>query len=220
MNPYLTTFLAPMKSMKTFQLLPALLVAVTVSTATSAQNTYSLVASDFQFGPPLLTINAGDTVRISLNAGHSFREVSQATWELNVGSPGIGWDFPTATELTLHDLVTTVPGTIYYVCVPHVNMGMKGRIIVAEGTIDVEENTRLNHHLQPNPTTGLVSLSGTLPGATRVRVVDPTGRVCLDEAFASDRSFDLGSLTPGHYGLLVLDKNEQVIARDGIDLQQ
>ncbi len=205
--------------MRTFQLLTTLLTAATTCTAVSAQNTYSLVASDFQFDPLVLTMNTGDTVRIALGAGHSFREVSQTTWDLNVGAPGIGYEFDQATELTVHELVPTTPGTIYYVCVPHVNMGMKGQIVVVQGTIGMAENKRRAYRIYPNPATGMVRLNEVPADAVSARLLDATGRVCAEVALTSNGQLDLRSLTPGTYHLVLLDQQGRALVNDMFVLQ-
>ena len=69
-----------------------LLVLALLGTTLHAQVTHTLVASDFQFEPDLLTISSGDTVHIILGAGHSFTQVSAGTWNLNQGAPQIGID--------------------------------------------------------------------------------------------------------------------------------
>ncbi len=204
--------------MKNLNLISALLLAGT-STVAAAQNTYSLVASDFQFNPLELNINVGDTVRISLNPGHSFREVSQETWDLNVGAPGIGWEFEAPTVLTVHDLVTTTPGTIYYVCVQHVSDGMKGIINVAEGPIGIGERKGSSYRLHPNPTTGWVSLKEAPEAAVRARVLDATGRPCLEHTLAGNNLLDLRSLVPGGYTVQLVDRDGMILVNEMVILE-
>ena len=199
--------------------LSSLLFATAICAAANAQITHSLVASNFQFDPLVLNINTGDTVRITLNTGHGFREVSQTTWELNAGAPAIGWDFGPVTEFTVHDLVTNTPGTIYYVCVPHLDMGMKGRIVVEQGTIGMAEGTRQSYRIHPNPTTGMVRLSDAPAGAVRARLVDATGRVCLERVLSPDGQLDLGSLAPGGYNVVLLDQHGFAMLNDIVVLQ-
>jgi plastocyanin len=206
--------------MKIPEQLPMLLFASVLGTTAHAQNVYSLVASDFQFDPLELSINTGDTVRVTLGPGHSFREVSQASWEMNVSSPGIGWEFSASPELTMHDLVTTTPGTIYYVCVLHASMGMKGRIEVAEGTIGMAEDSRPAYRVHPNPTTGPVRLSGAPTEAVRARVLDATGRVCAEHRLTTDGFLDLGALEPGQYALVLLDRSGMAIGNELVVVQQ
>lgn len=205
--------------MKKLRLLSAVLIAATTSSAVSAQSTYSLVASDFQFDPLVLSINTGDTVRITLGPGHSFREVAQASWDLNVGTPAIGWEFDPSSELTVHDLVTTTPGTIYYVCVPHLDMGMKGRIVVTEGNIGIGENEGAGYRVVPNPTTGMVRVVERPANVSRVRVVDSAGRICLEGPMAPDGSIDMRSLLPGAYRLMLLDLRGKVVHNGMVILQ-
>jgi plastocyanin len=196
-----------------------LLMAAVVSTAAQAQNVYNLVATDFQFDPLLLHINTGDTVRVTLGPGHSFREVSQASWELNVSSPGIGWEFNASPELTVHELVTTTPDTIYYVCVLHADMGMKGRIVVTEGSIGMGEHSGHTYRVVPNPTNGLIRLAGIPDGVARVRVTDGTGRMCLEHRITLEGTVDLSGLDPGQYTLMLLDGSGRSIGHEQIVVQ-
>lgn len=65
-----------------------------------------------------------------VTSNHHPREVSEATWNANGTTSNGGFDFLAGT----HTLTLTIPGTYYYVCVPHVaSFGMKGRIIVEHG---------------------------------------------------------------------------------------
>jgi plastocyanin len=205
--------------MRTLKHLPALLIAAVITTASQAQNVYTLVATDFQFDPVLLQINTGDTVRVTLGPGHSFREVSQASWDLNVSSPGIGWEFSASPELTVHELVTTTPDTIYYVCVQHADMGMKGRIVVTEGSIGMGEPSGHTYRVVPNPTNGLVRLAGVPGGAVRVRVTDATGRMCVEHRIMPDGTVDLSGLDPGQYTLMLLDGSGRTIGHEQIVVQ-
>ena len=183
-----------------------------------AQNTYFLSASDFEFDPLVLNINAGDTVRVALDPGHGFREVSQTTWDLNVGSPGTGWEFNPSSQLEIHDLVTTIPGTIYYVCPQHVSMGMKGRIVVAQGTIGLSESNRPQFRIQPNPATGTIWITDLPVGAVRARVVDAMGRVRNEQALMPGGSVDLEELSSGTYQVILLGDRGNTIAQGSVVL--
>ena len=197
----------------------SLLLPTATFASASAQITHTLVATDFQFDPLVLNINTGDTVRITLNTGHSFREVTQTTWELSGALPAIGWDFDQALELTVHDLVTTTPGTIYYVCPPHVDMGMKGRIVVTQGTIVFAEGVQLSYRIHPSPTTGMVRMIDAPEGAVWARVLDATGRVCFERTLAPGGQIDLRALAPGWYNMMLLDPQGSPLTSDRVMLQ-
>jgi len=88
--------------------------------------TVTVTNAGFAFSPSLLTINAGDTVRWTINSIHNVVEVSQATWNANGNTSNGGFSLPFGGGT--HTFST--PGTYYYVCEPHASGGMKGRVIV------------------------------------------------------------------------------------------
>ena len=50
-------------------------------------------------------------------------------------------------------------GTLYFVCEPHVKLGMKGVIIVEEVTTDITEDQLLTDiSIYPNPTNDRISI--------------------------------------------------------------
>ena len=52
----------------------------------------------------------------------------------NENTPNGGFNFPSGEQTFVLD----VPGTYFYVCTPHANMGMKGQFIVSIN-MDVQE---------------------------------------------------------------------------------
>lgn len=101
-------------------------VTETDTTATSQTVTVSTVGNTFS--PATVTIAAGDSVEFNLGATHNVVEVAQDTWEASTsgalfGGFSVGFG---GTETVIFD----EPGTYYYVCEPHVALGMKGTIIV------------------------------------------------------------------------------------------
>jgi hypothetical protein len=50
----------------------------------------------------------------------------------------------------------------------------------------------------------MVRLSDAPAGAVRARVVDATGRVCLERVLSLEGQLDLGSLAPGGYNVSTL----------------
>lgn len=88
----------------------------------------TIYASDYNiFSPENLTINTLDTVFFTNLGIHDATEVDQETYEANEATSNGGFAYNTDT---FH--VFTEPGTYYYVCTPHVGMGMKGIITVVD----------------------------------------------------------------------------------------
>lgn len=114
-----------------FPLLAAVLSAVLLLPAIAPAATHTVTNVENVFTPDLLTIDQGDTVVFSLGIDHNVSEVSQSTWELNGTAPLAGGFYAGFGGDTVTGLAA---GTHYYVCPPHVESGMKGRIIVNPAT--------------------------------------------------------------------------------------
>lgn len=141
-----------------------------------AQQSHTIVANDFTFTPDLLTVAPGDTIWLALGAGHSFTEVTGAAWQANESTPVGFFDigpFPQADDS--HYIILDVnTDTLYYVCVPHIAMGMKGRIVVDETAIGLAENAAIRE-LRLVPEGRDLRLWNIWPGAL-ARAVDMAGR--------------------------------------------
>ncbi len=80
------------------------------------------------FTPEDLTIAVGDTVRFVMSATHNAIEVSEDTYNsrgIDALDGGFQVTFGETQEVTF-----TEAGTHYYVCTPHVTIGMIGTITV------------------------------------------------------------------------------------------
>lgn len=103
----------------------------------AAPTSSTIFASDYNvFSPENLTINTFDTVFFTNLGVHDATEVDQATYEANEATSNGGFAYTTDT---FH--VFTEPGTYYYVCTPHVGMGMKGTITVVDDWTLFQTNT-------------------------------------------------------------------------------
>ena len=78
------------------------------------------------FTPDTLIVNVGDTVTLIMGPSHNAVEVSQSTWISNGTQSNGGFNIYYGATGTF---VPTINQTYYYVCQPHVTMGMKGVII-------------------------------------------------------------------------------------------
>ena len=92
-----------------------------------SQNTHIINVNGMSFSPDTTICNIGDTIIFNLGGYHNAVEVSSATWIGNGTSSNGGFSFQLGT-LTGTILVDTIK-TYYYVCTPHVSMGMKAVII-------------------------------------------------------------------------------------------
>lgn len=113
----------------------------------------------FTFTPDSITIMLGDTVDFQINQSHDAVEVSQSTWNANGTTPlQGGFNVPFGGG----QAIITTPGVHYYVCVPHVVGGMKGRIFVVDPLNIEGNNNPLSFKMFPNPTQEFVWIEGNV----------------------------------------------------------
>ena len=96
--------------------------------ASGADHVVTSVDGNNNFDPVDLTIAVGDTVRFEMSNTHNAIEVSQQTYDdrgVDALAGGFQVTFGETKEVTF-----TEAGTHYYVCTPHVTMGMIGTITV------------------------------------------------------------------------------------------
>ena len=87
---------------------------------------HNVNASDYNvFSPSDLTINLGDTVYFENLSSHNAVEVSEETYNNDGTSSNGGFELYSDGYVVFEEV-----GTYYYVCTPHVQMGMKGTITV------------------------------------------------------------------------------------------
>ena len=84
------------------------------------------------FSPSELTITIGDTVFFSNLTNHNAVEVSEDTYDNNGIESNGGFELYSDYYIVLDEV-----GTHYYVCTPHVQMGMKGTITVLENNTEL-----------------------------------------------------------------------------------
>ena len=88
---------------------------------------YNILASGYMFfSPPDLTITLGDTIYFDNLTSHDAVEVSEETYINNGTESNGGFELYSDNYIVLEEV-----GTYYYVCTPHVEMGMKGNITVS-----------------------------------------------------------------------------------------
>ncbi|MDP7430336.1 MAG: plastocyanin/azurin family copper-binding protein, partial [Flavobacteriales bacterium] len=93
----------------------------------NAQNSHTImaVAGGITFSPDTLTITIGDTISFNIGSTHNAVEVSDSTWIANGTASNGGFNIPFGGGA----FIPTTVQAYYYVCQPHVTMGMKGVII-------------------------------------------------------------------------------------------
>ena len=88
---------------------------------------YTITVVGYTFFPDTLVVNLGDTVNFAPIGGyHNAAEVTQSTWISNGMTPNGGFYSYLGSGF---QVIIDTAQTYYYVCQPHVSMGMKGVII-------------------------------------------------------------------------------------------
>lgn len=181
-----------------------LLALLALSLPTQAQVTHELTNVGTTFSPAVITMNAGDSIHLVLANPHTCTQVDQATWEANGNTSNGGFNYPSGE----HTFSLDVPGTYYYVCIPHAGMGMKGQFIVQDGS-GIEEATDLSLiQLAPNPARDEVRLIGAERGQT-MEVFDAALRKVLVATPGIDGRMDVSSLKGGNYQVTIHDARGQ-----------
>ena len=85
------------------------------------------------FEPPVLKIQAGDTVKwINANPGHNTVSIDEMT-----PAGGSSWNGKMNEEVVVK---FDVEGTYGYKCTPHYILGMVGLVVVGDGNTNLEES--------------------------------------------------------------------------------
>ena len=169
--------------------LPFLLSAQSISTV------------GFTFSPALLTVQASTDITVTIGGQHTMTEVSEATWNANGNTSNGGFNFGPGTNT----LNLTIPGTYYYVCSPHANMGMKGRIVVESSTGLAEQAFDRSFTLYPNPASDELVLSTTLAPGAELVLIDMQGREVLHWTVQGNDRINITQLSAGSYTAVLRD---------------
>jgi Plastocyanin len=191
------------------------LVMVVLGTVPAKSAQYTINNVGTTFSPNTLSIKVGDTVNFVLASNHNALEVSQATYDANGNTSNGGFSVPFGGgTVVFHNA-----GTYYFVCQPHAALGMKGIITVsaATGVTDIH-GVSPDLQIYPNPVTDYVKVAYVLNHNAKVTITlsDMSGREVagLLSDFRGtgkwEETFNLGSLTPGLYLLMVRKDNETV----------
>ncbi len=124
------------------------ILLLSLTTLCMNATSYTITTVGTAYSPPTLNVSVGDVVTIAASGTHPLAEVSQTTWMAN-GTTTLSSGFGNKTSNYTFTITSTT--SIYYVCVNHVSMGMKGQINVS--TVGINEQTEAfeNINLFPNP---------------------------------------------------------------------
>jgi len=109
-----------------------LLIITLFTFFTSFSQVQTINTSGMTFDPDTVIINLGDTIEFGPLGYHNAVEVDESTWIANDTTYNGGFYFPLGSAGGY--FIADSAKTYYYVCQPHVSIGMKGVIIVNSGT--------------------------------------------------------------------------------------
>jgi plastocyanin len=169
--------------------------------------TFTISTSGFTFAPSSITVTDQDTIQFVVGGGHNATEVSQTTWNAN-GTTVLAGGF--AYQSGTNILTGLTAGTRYYVCTPHVGLGMKGQITITS-TVGISNNTaNKNLLLFPNPIKDkfTVNLKGN---ETSIKIYDVLGKTIAEYSNLNNGVMEIDALqnvTSGTYFLIVNTEKE------------
>ena len=106
---------------------------VTIDDGSCDYSSYTINTVGMTFSPDTIICDVGDTINFLLGGYHNAVEVSDSTWIANGTTPlSGGFSFGYGSS---GFYVPTGSNTFYYVCQPHVSMGMKGVIIANDFSV-------------------------------------------------------------------------------------
>jgi plastocyanin len=171
--------------------------------------TWTIKNTGTNFTPAVLTIETGDTVKFTIGSMHDAVEVSKDIWDADEASPLLnGFQLPMGGGIILPAKLAV--GIHYYVCTPHVSLGMKGTIIVL-GPSNVPETQFPPISLFPNPVNDQlgVKTSVELIGSNYI-IFDGTGKqVSAGKLENEESNLDLHGLSSGIYFLQTNSQKKQ-----------
>jgi len=99
----------------------------TIDDGSCDYSSYTITTVGMTFSPDTIICDVGDTINFILGGSHNAVEVSDSTWIANGNTPltgGFNFGYGSTAYYVPDDC-----HTFYYVCQPHVSLGMKGVII-------------------------------------------------------------------------------------------
>ena len=163
----------------------------------------------FSFNPSTLTIDQGQSITVTITSNHTMTQVDQEVWDMNGNTSNGGFNFSAGT----HVLTLTLPGTYYYVCIPHASSGMKGQITVLS-TVGIEDTgTNSVFGLFPNPAKDMITITTTPSEGMALSIHDATGREVAHQKLTGTNTIDISALAIGNYTVAILNKNGMIEQR-------
>lgn len=177
-----------------------------------ALHAQTISTQGFTFNPSTLTVTAGTPITLNIGGAHTMTEVDQATWDANGNTWNGGFNFDGGT----HTLTLDVPGTYYYVCVPHASAGMKGQIIVESNTGVEGPINLVPVKVHPNPVS--TELFITVPVPATAQLIDAMGRVALQRTLQGNDRIPVSDVPQGTYLVRLLDLEGRLLGTQQVSI--
>lgn len=183
-----------------------LLSAILMTAGSIASNAtiWTISNSGNLFSPSTATIAVGDTVRFNITSSHDAVEVSEATYTANGTTPlDGGFEVPFGGGTVLPEQLSV--GQHWFICTPHVTMGMKGIITVTATTSVTDILAKSEITVGPNPTGDYITMQSSLKlDNTKYSVIDIAGKKLAEGSVQGNESkIDIQALPKGNYFLLL-----------------
>ena len=168
----------------------------------------TITTTGMTFSPDTLYVNVGDTINFVLGSTHNAIEVDETTYNADGTTSNGGFNFGFGATGTF---IPSLAQTYYYVCTPHVSLGMKG-VIIASPPPCIKSLTQGLNGFTPNPVYNAwvwsyetLTLTNTSNCSIRVR---PEFEISHDSLPIDTSNFDLKFLSPlGFWGDLMYTIN-------------
>lgn len=200
--------------------LVVLLSVLSVLTLNVSATKYTVTISGLAYSPVLLSAHIGDTVTINGSVSHPLLQVSKATWVAN-GTTALAGGFGPVTKNVTFTISSA--DTIYYICVDHVQYGMKGSIAVAKlSGIPETPVEAFSVSLFPNPvsSTATVKLTATGNNPVKISVYSINGQ--LEKDLTPELTilngdyycqFDATRLASGNHFIMATDGTKRTVKK-------
>ena len=153
------------------------------------------------FVPDTITCIVGDTILFNLGANHNAVEVDQSTYIANGTTSNGGFNIGFGATDTV---IPALAQTYYYVCQPHVGVGMKG-VIIANNSPTITVITSPASSVSANDGQAIASVSGGLGNYTYYWENLSTGILAYGPTTTSAISDTFVNASSGTYVLTFID---------------
>ena len=162
--------------------------------------------------PADTTVNPGDTIKFDLVNTHNVVEVDQQTWEAEENAPlAGGFSLPMGGGILL--TAQLKPGRHYYICTPHISLGMKGTFIIAGANAIADNSFETVLSIFPVPAVDLITVRTTAAKGSVYTITNNTGKQVLSGRLENNETaIPLTGIASGIYFFQTEGQRKRIIA--------